>query len=1031
MNFNNDEDIMKAINAGGADLDVDDELAALEAEVTGGQKKQKKKKKEGDELSLSDLSEEEEEKPDKKHEKHASDNDLEALEKEGLDDLEEEEEKPKTKQETKPQPKPQPKPQAKPMPQPEKKAQPPQPNKKPEINKQELAKAMQAKQSQNNNSGIDLYPEKIEKKYHEVQKMTSLGVLEKEKEICDKIIEYKKKKDEDPDTWEFKKQSLNDRIDIITSTIQDGAWDFEMYKKKIKEQYAWESKLLIFADKDPSLKPEQKNKLKERINNRKKIIEEELTRNPDEEAAEEEQQSPPQNKEEKKPESQPKQNITPSNPTKTTAPSKPTDANSNAKGGDNYPEKVESKYHAVNKMDSLGVLEKEKEICDSIIEYKKKKGEDYDTWEFKKESLDTRKDMITSSIENQIMDFEMYKKKIKGQYEWESKLLLFLEKDKSLNDAQKKIIIERVNKRKKIIEEELTQNPDEQAENEEPEKEEPVKQEPVKQEPKKQEVKKKADPIIKQSLSPMYSVPKEQEAEEIQRLTQVVTDRLNEYRAAIDYFKANDLSEQQAKAIKSAKAICIELKKIQDGKWKEVNEFTLPDPVTPELIYGYSKEERMEKFKKIVKELSEQKKGIVNEYNTELEDLKKKKGLKKADIESKKQELDSLKSKKEKLEKIIKLLLEKAQEKWVPAPLFIETEEEKQIPKINEDIPENTVRLIFGKTTYAKKDKLYLIVKVPDKNLERTVNQKNPGDWSDQFDWKIEKTDFKSFWKTKIHVDIYEKKKLLKDKLRGHFEMEPKGLKDKLECTDNYKIILESKREGQTATVTFKVRTPCREQLFTTESKRVFQVTRIYPPFNISGGNKEAGIKLEVKQQKVTADDLKVQNSARPMPSAPKPAPKPAPKTQKAPGAVAKPKQGGGAPPKKPGPPKAHIDKSEFKDEELKDPDCIDCLNTLQVLEFKLNKYEEIREKIDGRTPRELMQKIIKIKCKKQSLTDALGDEIGPQDYLTLLRTTFAHDKKLVDYFNQIKDAQKSKLVSERLPLIIKEIEELMKQMPK
>ena len=46
MNLDNDEDIWKAINAGGgANMDVDDELAALEAEVHGGKPKGKKKKK--------------------------------------------------------------------------------------------------------------------------------------------------------------------------------------------------------------------------------------------------------------------------------------------------------------------------------------------------------------------------------------------------------------------------------------------------------------------------------------------------------------------------------------------------------------------------------------------------------------------------------------------------------------------------------------------------------------------------------------------------------------------------------------------------------------------------------------------------------------------------------------------------------------------------------------------------------------------------------------------------------------------------
>ena len=177
MNFDNDEDIMKAINAGGGvDMDVDDELAALEAEINGGQKKEQKKKKKGDELSLSDLSEDEEEKkPKKKHEKHASDDDLAALENEGFDDIENPKPKPEKNTQSMPKPKPQPQPQLK-------KASPPsQPQKKnePQINKQELKEAMKGKLAKKSSSGVDLYPERVEKKYHDIIKMNSLGVLEK------------------------------------------------------------------------------------------------------------------------------------------------------------------------------------------------------------------------------------------------------------------------------------------------------------------------------------------------------------------------------------------------------------------------------------------------------------------------------------------------------------------------------------------------------------------------------------------------------------------------------------------------------------------------------------------------------------------------------------------------------------------------------------------------------------------------------------------------------------------------------------
>ena len=77
---------------------------------------------------------------------------------------------------------------------------------------------------------------------------------------------------------------------------------------------------------------------------------------------------------------------------------------------------------------------------------------------------------------------------------------------------------------------------------------------------------------------------------------------MNEYRTAIDYFKNNELSEQHTAAIKFAKDICIELKKLQQGRWREVNEFSLPSPITPEFIYGYSKKERKSKFDKIISE---------------------------------------------------------------------------------------------------------------------------------------------------------------------------------------------------------------------------------------------------------------------------------------------------------------------------------------------------------------------------------------------------------------------------------------------
>ena len=1034
-----DDEIMKQINSKAAQNndDLDDELAGLEAEI---------------------------EKEDGK--KQNSDDELANLENEDLDNVDEEEEEEKTKTQKKPE--------QNPIPQTQPKKENPSENIS-QKNKEPEPKAKIATNDKlNQDKDDDIYPERVENKYHVVNnKMNSLGCLEKEKELCDKIIEFKKKNGKDYDIWENKKDSIKDQNDLILGFIQNQVWDFEMYKKKIKEQYIWEKKLLQFVEQDKILNSEQKNVIKERVNNRLKIIEDELTRNPDEEA-ENEEKGENEIKEEKNEiiekkeenkikEEKEKEKIE-------------VEQTNKVKGDDLYPEKVENRYHSVKKMNSLGVLQKETELCDKIIKYKKEIGNEYDIWEDKKDSIKDQNDLIMGFIENQVWDFEMYKKKIKEQYIWEKKLLQFVEQDKILNSEQKNVIKERVNNRLKIIEDELTRNPDEEAENEEKgeneikeEKNEIIEKKEeneIKEDEKndikeekevnkkevqitdfeeepKQEIKKeiksaKKNPIFSKSENPILHFPKEEEKEEIKRLTEIVTERLNEYRAALEYFKTNDFPELQKEAIIKANQINLELRKIQSGRWNEVSEFDLPDPITPEFIYGYDKEERKKRFNKIISEMSRERELIQEEMNTKLEAMKKiPKGKLKQMLPVAKKEMEALKAKKTKYEKIVSLLKQKYQDKWVPAPLFVENEVESSVEKINVNIPENTLRIVFANTNYVKNSKLRLVVRIePDYNLEKSFEQNGPGDWSNQIDFEIKENYYKLHF-ARIEVDIF-KHTFLGEKHKGKFVVNLTPLKSHNEFVENEcKIELDSQREGMKCTVGVKIRKALKEKEETIIRKTNFSVTRIYPPFNVKGSNTTEAIKMEVQAPKVTAEDLKAVSSSVPNKAkvpAKAPAKAPVKKAIKAPVvnpggekqkqiAPAK-KQGGGAP-------KVHIDKSEFSEEELNDPDCINNLNTLMVLEFKQKKYEDISKKIDGRTPKELMQRIVRIKCKKNNLNDSFGDDIGPEDYLILLRTTFEHDKKLASYFNQIKDSEKSKLVSERLPLLIKEMEELMKQMPK
>ena len=282
----------------------------------------------------------------------------------------------------------------------------------------------------------DFYPDLIEDKYHNFDKMNSLGVLEKEKLMCYKIIRYKKKINKDCFIWEKKKKDIDKRIKSITSLIENQTWTLTVYRSKIKEEYEGDNYLLTLVDNEYGLTKEQKEIIKDRINDRKSIIENELNQKVEEENNIEEPEKDLVELEKEL--SQINGNI------------------------DLYPSTVEDIYHNAGKIISLGVLEKEKELCNRIIEYKKGKIMEYNIWETKKENIDKTINSITSLVENGTWDLDQYKKKIKEEQDWEKKLLDLSGNDSSLDDAQKRIIKARIKERIKIIQGELDKNPEEE-----------------------------------------------------------------------------------------------------------------------------------------------------------------------------------------------------------------------------------------------------------------------------------------------------------------------------------------------------------------------------------------------------------------------------------------------------------------------------------------------------------------------------------------------------------------------------------------
>ena len=656
---------------------------------------------------------------------------------------------------------------------------------------------------------------------------------------------------------------------------------------------------------------------------------------------------------------------------------------------DVYSETTENIYHKLNKMKSIGVLNNEKEQCDEIIKYKKSNGfDDYDVWEGKKDLIDVQITNVTNLIESGVMDLDGYKQYISQELNYEKELLAIVDKDKKLPTCEIPIVKGRIQKRIDLINQELTESPEEEEEEKKDENEE-VKEEGT-SDIKKEEV------APKEENNDAPEIEKEEKKID-EALLNRVNIRFNEYKCAIDYFKNNGLTKQQEDAILKAKELLSSIKKIQSGD-SDIDEFGLPLPITPEYIYGYTKEVRNTKYNEILSEFIKQKGEIKTEIQkiiTKLQTLSKK-DLKKIEAVAKK-DLDEKKAKITKYDKLIDLIKEQQKNQWIPAPLYSKTTEEEKIEKINDTIEPNTMVINIGKTDYDK-DKIYLYLKLQysDKTKTETVYPKDGQDFAQEIKWTFDKSEFKHLHRKALEVELYHKK-FFGSKYKGTVKLNLTALKNQCEISDSYAIELQSKRVTPKFEIKISLRTPLVDSQYITKSKEVFAVSKFYPEF------------------KMTTIASAFDNSAVPTDNKPTQPTKPTtqPKPQEPPTAKA------------PEKPKQRIDGSKFPAEDIKDPDNVNNLNSMQVLNYKLLEIEKKIKSIDGRTPKPLRERLVNLKCKKKILEESLGDTIDPPKYLEMMKIQLEKDKMLFLYFEQEKDAAKAALVKPRVTLLSKEIKEI------
>ena len=928
--------------------------------------------------------------------------------------------------------------------------------------KQQQSKVPQNHPSnQSKNSGInkeireDIYPEKQEGMYHKLKEMKSLTVLEEEIALCDKIIAFKKKKGLDYDEWETKKDLADLQLNNTKTLIENGNIDFEAYKKMIIGELQYEKKILKFTEMDKKSKPYELKEIIRRINRRIDVIGKELTQNIDGDNTEEEKsqqkKEPFDNSHKKSIEPKISNNKNIQNPQKQNAQQKKSQPinqmpNDNALGPqdsepDNKMDSIQNRPHHnhqqqiqeqphqhqhYNKIPQQYIIQKKELVTDP------KTGKQMYVM---KNVVDPKYAQYLKQKQNQNSQNHDHHPQTKNPQQ-------ILEKKELVTDPKtekQKYLMKNITE-PKYIQTQRLQNHQRQVVNTEQgldknqnsfrnQKTQVLGE--AKSFHEKPSTKIKEQNIIKEN-------PQAQQAnnEEIEKYKKYINALIKEYTEAKEYFKRNGQENLANKSREDLKILLYNKQKIDSGRHKEVKLSSLPKPITPEYIYGYSENERMQKFKLVLSQLVNDKNRIDQKMKSIFEKLQK---LKKKEFEKAKDavkpKLDELKSNKDKITKLIEALKGKFKDKWTPAPEYKKVMEEDKVEKVTYEGCKYGLNIKVGKTNYDK-DNISLVILLEaskNRNLRKEIKLKQLGDFNDEFRWEFSGEEWNNIQNSFLLVGLYRQHTFSNDK-KGNGKIDLKNLRNgtgfKIDC----KIELESKRVEPIVNFIITPILPHGKKYYETITKEAIKITRIYPAFT---GKVQLSSENSNSSSNSQNQDLKPKTT----PMTQRPAiknnnnPPPQVKQQNRPfidpmAQRSNIKTNNNPPPSAKQQNRPIIDKSKFKPEELEDVDCIDNLNSLKVLEFKIKELELKIKKIDGRTPKELLQKKVKMNCKKKQLEEGMGDgTISPKEYMEFMRIQLEHDQLLAMFLKQNNEEEKMKSVLGRIVLIKKEMEELKKFM--
>lgn len=320
-----------------------------------------------------------------------------------------------------------------------------------------------------------------------------------------------------------------------------------------------------------------------------------------------------------------------------------------------------------------------------------------------------------------------------------------------------------------------------------------------------------------------------------------------------------------------------------------------------------------------------------------------------------------MKVKIETYKKIIERMINMAKNPWIPAPLYSMAEEEEQVEKNNDDIPLNSLTVHIGNLT-SENQSVYLQMVIPysnDKMINELINKRpETTDFAYDNNFKFEKNEFKHLYRKAIVLTLVESSGCFcfkKETRNKQCTIKLDNLKERITIEGEYEFkYVHNQEQGEELEqdaerpkainekikVTVKVNTPALQKEFTTVSKLSLKITKTFPSFK--GDDTEPVIDNEQKHTKINEIKPKEKIVEKKQIIVQPQSEKKENQNQK----------------------ELIIDPKEFTQDELDDPDNVEKMISLKVLEFKIKKLEEKISKIEGRAPPKLRERLLKMRVK-------------------------------------------------------------------